>query len=56
MPRHHRTNGDWEELASQPAPAEKRVAVRQVVIGVVIAAAILAPGLAWSVQHHGHWV
>jgi len=56
MPSHRRSNGDWEELALQTEPPAIRVSVRQVLIGAVIAAAVLAPGIAWSVQYHGHWV
>ena len=33
-----------------------RPSVRQVFIGLVIAAALLAPGIAWSVQYHAHWI
>jgi hypothetical protein len=56
MSRHRRSMGEWNELASQPDPAEPQISLLQVVIGLLVAAALIAPGIAWSVQHHAHWI
>lgn len=56
MSSHQRTIGDWSEMASQPYPAKAKISGLQVVIAVVVAAALVAPGIAWSVQHHAHWI